>query len=606
MKPGDAVAPMVLGGNLQSCIDWLQERFHGIDSPHPGWSPEFERLAKAFGLGPFEQSVLLACVAVELDGRFATEWGPITFSICLAKLPGAHWSAIVPEAPLRRWGLVEVEVGRSISQASLRVDESVLHALIGAPSLDARLVRWLEVVQGGAIAASTQESAVGRILTAWRKGTGLVQLVGADPEAAKAVGLEATRRAGLPCYRPTTSLEDARDREHFVWLWNRHALLVGGALWLDADDPASIRTAEVLVGPVLLQAHDRVPGLRTNSVVVDVDVPNTAERHELWQKHLSLDGADVAALAHEFRLGLSQIQEVAVEAQLSEAGLDSQSLWDAARRQTRGRLEELAERIETNAVWEDLVLPTEEANALADLLRHARHARTVYGEWGFAARHNRGLGIAALFSGPSGTGKTLAAEVVANALSMDLYRIDLSRVVSKYIGETEKNLRKIFDAAESGGVVLLFDEADALFGKRSDVKDSHDRYANIEVSYLLQRMEQFRGLAILTTNLKSAFDTAFLRRLRFVVTFPIPDAEHREQIWRRAFPLQTPLAHLDFHRLAQLNVSGGNIKNIALHAAFHAADEGVPVNMDHLQRAARTECEKLDRSLTDSEVRGWN
>jgi SpoVK/Ycf46/Vps4 family AAA+-type ATPase len=198
----------------------------------------------------------------------------------------------------------------------------------------------------------------------------------------------------------------------------------------------------------------------------------------------------------------------------------------------------------------------------------------------------------------------MAAEVLANELRLDLYRIDLSQVVSKYIGETEKNLRHVFDAAEDGGVVLLFDEADALFGKRSEVKDSHDRYANIEVSYLLQRMEAYRGLAILTTNMKQALDTAFLRRIRFVVQFPFPDAGQRALIWGRMFPAQTPTEGLDPQRLARMNVAGGNIRNIALHAAFLAAEDGEPVRMSHMIRAARNEYAKLEKPLTETEIGG--
>lgn len=199
----------------------------------------------------------------------------------------------------------------------------------------------------------------------------------------------------------------------------------------------------------------------------------------------------------------------------------------------------------------------------------------------------------------------MAAEVLAQALRLDLYRIDLSAVVSKYIGETEKNLRGIFDAAEAGGVVLLFDEADALFGKRSQVKDSHDRYANIEVSYLLQRMEAYRGLAVLTTNMKDALDSAFLRRLRFVVQFPFPDAEQRAEIWRNVFPQQTPTADLDLAKLARLNIAGGNIRNIAVNAAFLAADAAEQVSMAHLLRATKREYAKLERTLTDTEIHGW-
>ncbi|VVB73071.1 Proteasome-activating nucleotidase [uncultured archaeon] len=199
----------------------------------------------------------------------------------------------------------------------------------------------------------------------------------------------------------------------------------------------------------------------------------------------------------------------------------------------------------------------------------------------------------------------MAAEVLARDLHLDLYRIDLSSVVSKYIGETEKNLRRVFDAAEEGGAILLFDEADALFGRRSEVKDSHDRYANIEVSYLLQRMEAYRGLAILTTNMKNALDPAFLRRIRFVVQFPFPDVDQRREIWKRIFPQGAPLEGLDYRKLARLNIAGGNIRNIALGAAFLAADAGEPIRMGHLLKAAQSEYTKLEKPLTEAEVCKW-
>jgi SpoVK/Ycf46/Vps4 family AAA+-type ATPase len=217
----------------------------------------------------------------------------------------------------------------------------------------------------------------------------------------------------------------------------------------------------------------------------------------------------------------------------------------------------------------------------------------------------RGLGVSALFAGTSGTGKTLAAEVLANELRLDLFRIDLSAVVSKYIGETEKNLRRLFDAAEDGGAILFFDEADALFGKRSEVKESHDRYANIEINYLLQRMEQYGGLAILATNMKSALDPAFMRRLRFVVDFPFPGVPERLAMWRRAFPPGVPTLGLDFSRLAQLNVTGGHITVIALNAAFQAAQSGGPVTMPIVLEAARIEYRKLGRPLAEADFR-WS
>jgi SpoVK/Ycf46/Vps4 family AAA+-type ATPase len=314
-------------------------------------------------------------------------------------------------------------------------------------------------------------------------------------------------------------------------------------------------------------------------------------------------GGDVLdALSTQFRLSAETIFSLAASA---GEPLDGARLWHRCRAFARPRLENLAERIEPAAGWDDLVLPEMQKQTLRRLAAQSRHRMTVYEEWGFSARGRRGLGLSALFSGPSGTGKTLAAEVLAGELELDLYRIDLSAVVSKYIGETEKNLKQLFDAAETGGVLLLFDEADALFGKRGEVRDSHDRYANIEVSYLLQRMESFQGLAILTTNLKSSLDKAFQRRLRFAIDFPFPDTVQREAIWRHVFPPETPTRDLQPARLASLNMTGGNIRNIALNAAFLAAEAGAAVEIGHVLQAARMEALKIERPLSETEIRGW-
>ena len=233
----------------------------------------------------------------------------------------------------------------------------------------------------------------------------------------------------------------------------------------------------------------------------------------------------------------------------SSARLGTESLWDACRAQSRVKLDDLAQRIHSTVTWDDLVLPERTMTLLREIPVHVRHRARVYEAWGFAAKSSRGLGISAMFAAPAAPARPWPPKCSPTNCELDLYRIDLSQVVSKYIGETEKNLRRVFDAAEEGGAMLLFDEADALFGKRSEVKDSHDRYANIEVSYLLQRMEAYRGLAILTTNMKSALDPAFMRRIRFVVQFPFPDAAQRAEIWQRVFPEATPTDGLDAARL---------------------------------------------------------
>jgi SpoVK/Ycf46/Vps4 family AAA+-type ATPase len=317
----------------------------------------------------------------------------------------------------------------------------------------------------------------------------------------------------------------------------------------------------------------------------------------------NLGAAAIRSAAWQACVDLPQEAGPGVE-QTVPAGLVDH-LWDACRVQARPRLEGLAQRIEPAATWDDLILPDSQKQVLSQIAVHVRQRAKVYQTWGFGRKGSRGLGISALFAGASGTGKTMAAEVLAKELRLDLYRIDLSQVVSKYIGETEKNLRRVFDAADEGAAVLLFDEADALFGKRSEVKDSHDRYANIEVSYLLQRMEAYRGLAVLTTNRKSALDQAFLRRIRFVVEFPFPEAAQRAEIWRRIFPEATPTDGLRIDRLSRLHATGGHIRNIAMGAAFLAADAGEPVRMSHLLHSARNEFAKLEKPLPETEVAGW-
>jgi SpoVK/Ycf46/Vps4 family AAA+-type ATPase len=321
------------------------------------------------------------------------------------------------------------------------------------------------------------------------------------------------------------------------------------------------------------------------------------------EEDLALNGTLDRVIA-QFDLDSSAI--VAAAGQAATVGGElGRAVWDACRVTARSGLDDLAQRLETAASFDDLVLPPSQTEQLADIASQVRNRVKVYDEWQMSGPSRRGLGISALFAGPSGTGKTLAAEVLANTLRLDLYRVDLSQVVSKYIGETEKNLRRIFDGAEGGGAVLLFDEADALFGKRTEVRDSHDRYANVEISYLLQRMESYQGLSLLTTNMRGALDPAFLRRLRFIVTFPFPGPAERAQIWARAFPSTTPTEGLDVAKLARLSVAGGNIRNIALSAAFTAAERGGPVGMADVLRGASAEFAKLERPLSETEVAGW-
>ncbi len=594
-----------------------------------------DSLCASFNLSAFERDIVVLCAGLELDSTWATLCAegqgnagqPFpTFSLALAVLPNAHWSALTPTAPLRRWRLVEVGSSSTLVHAPLRPDERVLHFLTGLSHLDEHLLGFVEPVRSTTPAVPSHLALARQAAEAWaRPGARLpaVQLVGAGRPEAESVALAIGRELGLGLHHlsafviPTTP----HELESLLRLWEREAILSGSALWVDSyhlpgEDVGREHALRHLINqldtPLIVSGPRRQQGLARPCLTFELHKPTPQEQQALWRAALGSEAGrlngQVTRLANQFNLGAVAIQ--AVCAQAMGTGREGYKpaparLWEACRLQARPQLDDLAQRIETTAGWDDLVLPERENRILHDIALHVRQRATVYESWGFAQKSWRGLGISALFAGPSGTGKTLAAEVLAHVLELDLYRIDLSQVVSKYIGETEKNLARVFEAAESGGAILLFDEADALFGRRSEVKDSHDRYANIEVGYLLQRMEAYRGLAILTTNMKDALDNAFLRRLRFTVQFPFPPADLRQAIWQRIFPLATPLDNLDYAKLSQLNVTGGHIRNIALNAAFYAADEQQPVAMRHILRAAQAEYAKLERTLTGSELRGW-
>jgi hypothetical protein len=597
---------------LASAFAALQCRFDDEQAPippAPSLSPPtaIDTLTEIFRLSPFERDLLLLCAGVEMDSVLAARAaaagaprGAITFGLALGLLADPHWSALAPASPLRRFRLIDIDPGHGLTAAPLRIDERVLHLLAGVNQLDSRLQTilrpsarpdWL-AAEHLALAATIQPAAA--VLT----------FHGDDPAAQEAIAALIAQRAGRQLY--VLRIEDTPaaggELEQFLQLWSRDSLLLPADLLLQWETatpgPAANFLAERLPAPLSIASREPIPLHRAVSRH-EVNKPGPAGQKALWRDAGGPDSGinDVAA---QFRLSAATIAAIA-----ASAPDDPAQLWNACRAVARPRLETTAQRIITTAGWEDLVLPPAQLSVLQQLAAQSRHRMTVFEDWGFGAQSRRGLGLSALFSGPSGTGKTLAAEVLANALQLDLYRIDLSAVVSKYIGETEKNLARLFDAAEGGGVLLLFDEADALFGKRAEVKDSHDRYANIEVGYLLQRMESFQGLAILTTNMKTAIDPAFQRRLRFAVEFPFPDLAQREAIWSRAFPQDTPTRGLDPKKLAALNMAGGNIRNIALNAAFLAAANGGRVEMPHILQAAQLEAGKIERPLSAKEIRGW-
>jgi hypothetical protein len=608
-----------------------------IDAIEPESS--LHMLCAAFNLTAFERWVLLLCAGVELSASIARlcaaaqgnpQFAYPTFSLALAVFPEAHWDALAPVAPLRHWRLIEMGNSDSLTQSRLRIDERVLHYLSGVPYLDERLHGLIHPLFAPNHLLPSHQQLAQRTTEVWNANRHplampIVHFCGSEPDTQMAIAAVACAEMGMGLFRlraidiPAATAE----REALARLWEREAVLSRSALLLDCDGISRSTLTQTVI--------PFVEGLQTRLVIVagepftvrdrplvhlEVGRSSWAEQRLLWQQALQPWAIDlnghldqIDQIISQFHLSATAIEAVCAEVE-SQANRKpalalAEQLWETCRIQTRPRLSDLAQRISPQATWDDLVLPAREYQMLREIAAQVRQQAKVYDTWGFARRGANGLGISTLFAGASGTGKTLAAEVLAHDLQLDLYRIDLSQVVSKYIGETEKNLRQVFDAAEAGGAILLFDEADALFGKRSDIKDSHDRYANIEVSYLLQRMEAYRGLAILTTNLKKAIDTAFLRRLRIVVQFPFPNVEQRLEIWKRIFPAQLPTQGLDFQQLARLNIAGGNIRNIALNAAFLAADEDVPVQMRHLRQAAKTEYSKLEKTLTDTEIGGW-
>jgi ATPase family associated with various cellular activities (AAA) len=602
--------------------------------------PAFKILSAQLGLSQFEEKLLLLCAAMELDTRTgalcARAQGDAnrpypTFALALAFLEEPAWDALSPARPLRYYHLVEIgqSSGQPLVSSPLRADERIVNYVKGLNYLDDRLSPLLLPVDLSGAGAGydlpeSQQKTVDTIVSQLKQvpaGENLpvIQLLGIDGPGKRLVAARAAAAFGLRVQRLPAALlpPQASELETLRQLWERESLLLQLALYVDAmgsdidfsqaGHASSVgRLAARVHGIAFLDTRDTWPGITDRSIAVDVAKPTPVEQEAAWKRALGDSaGESPAQLASQFNLGISKINRIArryLTETASPASLPD-ALWDACLASTRPGLDTLAQRLEPKATWDDLVLPDAETNLLRQIAAQVAGRSQVYRAWGFGDKMSRGFGISALFAGDSGTGKTMAAEVIANELRLNLYRIDLSSVVSKYIGETEKNLRRLFDQAEDGGAILFFDEADALFGKRSEVKDSHDRYANIEINYLLQRMEAYRGLAILATNMKSALDQAFMRRLRFVVNFPFPRVGERKAIWEKVFPSKAPAAGLDFDALARLNLTGGNIQSIALNASFLAAQARSAVTQEMLTDAARTELRKLGRTVNELEFR---
>jgi hypothetical protein len=587
-------------------------------------------LARRLGLSAFDLDTLMLCVAQELDttvrARCAAAQGDPqraypSFALALAMADQPAWDVLSPAAPLRYWRLIEISQpgAQPLTSAALRADERIVNYLKGLNELDDRLAALVEPlvrVDASALPAS-QLALADRIADelssarASAKPLPTVRMTGSDRSSKLDVAGAVAAGLGAHAYRLAAENLPAQgtELEHLARLWHRDCLLLPLALVIDmhgAPEGAGGAVVRFIARSSGILLVDEAPGRSVpldRAIPVAIERPSPAEQREVWTELLG-EPAAAGSLAAQFSLGLGEIRSVAARVPAEgEPSVRLAALWNECRRHTRPAIESLAQPIDAKATFYDIVLPPAEMVLLRRITEQVAARARVYDDWGFRERMNRGMGISALFAGESGTGKTMAAEVIANALHLDLFRIDLSAVVSKYIGETEKNLRQLFDAAEKGGAILFFDEADALFGKRSEVRDSHDRYANIEINYLLQRMEGYSGLAILATNMKSALDVAFMRRLRFVVDFHFPDPAERREMWCKALPDGVPREAIDLDWLARLHLTGGNIHGIALNAAFMAAQADTPVTMPLLLDAARQELRKLDQPVHEADFR---
>lgn len=542
----------------------------------------------------------------------------------------ARW-IIAADASLRRHRLLSL-IGEGPA-VHLKLEDGVFDYLIGFDHLDPRLANWARRVepQQGQLDALQLPAAAAERLSALAasgppQGGIVLHLQGRYGSGRRAAAEALAQSFAMPLLvadaAHVAALADS-DVRFAITLIAREALLHGAAVYWDGFDhflddsrraSLSILTQSWSDGIVFLAGERNFEprGLQARLLRVAFSPPGARERLALWRCALA-DGAanhndgDLAALANGFRLTGGEIRDALASAQnavrwRSEKTVTLADLQAACRLHSSQGLAALGQKIDTRYGWSDLVLAPDRMQQLREIADGIKYRSRVLDEWGFGQKLSLGKGLAALFAGSSGTGKTMAAEVIAGELGLDLYKIDLSAVVSKFIGETEKNLARIFAEAETSNSILFFDEADALFGKRSEVRDSHDRYANIETAYLLQRLEAYDGLVILATNLRKNMDEAFVRRLQIVVEFPLPAEADRRQMWSKIWPKATPLgADIDFDGLARFELAGGSIKNIALAAAFLAAADDSVVTMAHLLRATHREFQKMGRILAPGE-----
>ncbi len=600
------------------------------------------RLFNNFDLSVFERVVVLVSAVLqnqhlELDVLKGSGYYPC-FEL-LRNLFGvrAEFEIATNTRPLLKWKMLhfatdsDFEHVAAIDRRPFILDNRIMMYLRGVDYLPIQIAPYLQGLAFGGSLSEAHRDIVDAASREWQNlqegNFPVIQLVGSEQRDKIELAKNICFAAGAEPFLLSGQGLRSEELQDFMLYWNREAKLLNRVMIVDASN--TVGDVNNMIDAVIAQNNSAMivlnhetKALGKNTLTYKVEKPNRVIQAAIWldalthrfgQSNNAETQNEAQRLANQFHFSthnieialgeaqgqLSQEKKFAQHQSLSEAG---EAIWDACRVQSRPGFEsETATRIQAATRFQDIVLGEEQTKVLEEMMGHVRVRSQVHSKYGFMTANERGLGISCLFAGPSGTGKTTAAEALALELKLDLYRVDLSSMVSKYIGETEKNLRKIFDAAESGAAILLFDEADALFGKRGEVKESHDRYANMEVSYLLQRMETYSGLAILTTNLEQGMDTAFMRRLRFTVRFDLPDAARREKIWQKFLPDQD----LDYKKLAMPELAGGNIRNIAMNAAFSAEVQGVAIQMQHLHRAAFAELTKLGRLAEKQKLAAW-
>ncbi len=601
-------------------------------------------LANTFGLDRFAVDTLFICLAPTLDLRYERLYGYLqddvtrkrpTVNLVLNLLcePGPNrllfLTRFADSAPLFKHGILErtAEAGAPLLSHTLHVDQAIVSWLLGTYRPHAAL--------GAHATLNTPQADPADALLAGERipnlepagDAPLVVLSGPDEVAREA----ATRLIAHQLGRPLLAVDLAAVVSgglaplRALQLALRDARLTGAVPCLLSwdvclgpehnDPPPADLLAELFdhPGPAIVsgEAIWLAKGVerKRNLLWLEFPLPDTPARHALWQHYLGPDSLDVTPLAGQFILTSGQIRDAAASARDRAAQANrkagDEDLFAAARTHSNPRLASLARKITPRFGWDDIVLPADQLAILREIIATVRGRPLVLEQWGVGKKLASSAGVTVLFSGEPGTGKTMAAEIIAAELGLDLYKIDLSTVVSKYIGETEKNLERIFGEAQSSNAILFFDEADAIFGKRSEVKDAHDRYANIEISYLLQRMEAYDGVTILATNLRANLDEAFTRRLQFVVDLPFPEEADRLHIWQTLFPPGVPCTdEIDLALLARrFKIAGGNIRNILVSASFLAAADSGQVTMKHLLHGTRRELQKMGRLISDDDLK---